>query len=166
MAKIIAQTGDFLRNTGELTIRVPALLRPTLSELKAKYPAMNIVSIERDTSPTEEVTMNLSTVLRSDEMGKKQYINGTEYERRLASCLADLHGFQQLEWLVEHQDESPVFTALLGKIYVDGPGIVVADANGIRRVPYLHQDGPRWKLRWHWLGFVFYSLGRVGSSRK
>ncbi|MBI2604348.1 MAG: hypothetical protein HYW56_02280, partial [Candidatus Harrisonbacteria bacterium] len=95
MAKIIAQTGDFLRNTGELTIRVPALLRPTLNELKTKYPAVGIVSIERDTSPTGEVTMNLATVLRSDEMDKEQYINGEEYERRLASRLDDLLGFQQ-----------------------------------------------------------------------
>ncbi|MBI2604427.1 MAG: hypothetical protein HYW56_02685 [Candidatus Harrisonbacteria bacterium] len=158
------QIADFLRNTGELTIRIPALPRPTLAQLQAKYPW--IASIERDCSPTVKVTMNLATVLRADEMDKKQYINGEEYERRLASCLNDLLGFQHLTWLVEHQDESPAFNALLGKIYVDGPGIVVADANGIRRVPYLHQDGPRWKLRWHWLGFVFYSLGRVGSSRK
>gem|GEM_PF-2012653 len=158
-----AKDSGFLRNTGELTIRIPVLKRPTLAELQAKYPGIGIASIERDCSPMEKVTMNLATVLR---IGETAAINGAEYERRLASCLNDSLGFQQLEWLVEHQDEFPVFMALLGKIYVDGPGIVVTDANGSRRSPYLSEGGRRWKLRWHWIGYDFSGGGRIASSRK
>ncbi len=157
------QTGDFLRNTGEFTVTIPALPRPTKKQLQAKYPGIGIASIERDCSPTEALTMNLATVLR---IGETAAINGAEYERRLASRLNDSLGFQQLEWLVEHQDEFPVFMALLGKIYVDGPGIVVTDANGYRHIPYLSGDGQRWKLYWHWIGSDFGGDGRIASSRK
>ena len=40
---------SFLRNTAELVIRIPALKRPTLAQLQAKYSW--IKKIERDTSP-------------------------------------------------------------------------------------------------------------------
>lgn len=159
------QIGDFLRSTGEFTVTIPALPRPTLRRLQVKYPSMNIASIERDCSPTEVVTMNLATVLSPNEMKLVARCGGAEYERRLASCLNDLHGLQQLEWLVDHQDEHPAFKALLGKIYVDGPAIVVY-ACGSRCVPVLGSGGWRWRLLWLSLGSDFCSDGRVASSRK
>lgn len=155
------QTG-YLRTTGEFTVQIPALPRPTLEQLQAKHSLFK--SIERDTSPSEAITMmNLATILRP---GETKAISGAEYEQRLASYLNDLLGFQQLEWLVEHQDEHPSFKALLGKIYVDGPGLVVADANGDRHIPCLNRDGQRWKLCWRCLVNVFHGLGRVASSGK
>lgn len=155
------QTGNFLRNTGEFTVQILALPRPTLEQLRAKHSW--IKSIERDTSPTGPVTMNLATVLRPEET---RSINGAEYEHRLTPHLNDLLGFQQLEWLVEHQDENPVFKVLLGKIYVDGPGLVVTDAHDYRHIPYLRQGGQRWELRWYYLGNGFGGHGRVASSGK
>ncbi|MBI4086185.1 MAG: hypothetical protein HY433_03030 [Candidatus Liptonbacteria bacterium] len=78
------QVGDFFRETGELTIQIPALARPTLAELREKYSWIREENgIERDTSPTEAVTLKLGTVLRPDE----ERINGAEYERRLAPRL-------------------------------------------------------------------------------
>ena len=110
---------EFPRNTGELTICIPARKRPTLQQLQAKWPW--IKKIERDTSPEGPVVFNLATVLRDAAEGS---INGPEYERRLASSLSKLLGYQQLAWLVEHQDKYPVFMDLLGKIYVDFWGLV------------------------------------------
>ena len=75
------------------------------------------------------MVFNLATVLRDAAEGS---INRPEYERRLASSLSKLLGYQQLAWLVEHQDKYPVFMDLLGKIYVDFSGLVVVDEDGDR----------------------------------
>jgi len=111
---------SFLRNTGELVIRIPALKRPTLAELQAKWSWIR--KIERDTSPEGPVTLNLATVLRDVAEGS---INGPEYERRISSSMSRLLGYQQLAWLIEHQDEYPAFMALLGKVYTDFSALVV-----------------------------------------
>jgi hypothetical protein len=147
------------RETGEIAIQIPALPRPTLADLKAKY---GIKKIERDTSTTESVTIVLCTVLREGE----NPINGTEYERRLQPKQDVLLGFQHRQWLLEHQAEFPDLMALLGKVYIDFPGLVVVGAYGHRLVPCANQHGDRWDDRWLWLGFVFSLLGRVASSRK
>ncbi|MEK7193364.1 MAG: hypothetical protein AAB652_01085 [Patescibacteria group bacterium] len=154
------QIGDFFRETDELTLQIPALPRPTLWELQAKFSW--IKSIERDTSPIEVTTLALATVLRPDE----NRINGTEYECRIASKLDLCLGYQQAVWLVEHQDEFPDFMALLGKIYIDFSGLVVVNENGYRFVPCLSQGSTQWYLRWYWLGTHLDRRGRLAISSK
>ena len=156
------QIGDFFRDTGELALQIPALPRPTLAELREKFSWIRAENgIERDTSPTEAVTLRLGTVLRADEKS----IGGEEYERRRVS-LTGLHGYQQAAWLVEHQDEFPEVMALLGKVYIDFPGLVVASADGDRNFPYLYRVGKRWDLRWRWTVYDLFSSGRIASSGK
>ncbi|MGB7957611.1 MAG: hypothetical protein WCF77_02095 [Minisyncoccia bacterium] len=150
---------SFLRNTGELTICIPARKRPTLQQLQAKWPW--IKKIERDTSPEGPVVFNLATVLRDAAEGS---INGPEYERRLASSLSKLLGYQQLAWLVEHQDKYPVFMDLLGKIYVDFSGLVVVNGHDSRFVPCGHRNGERWDAYWDWLSINFHRSGRLAVS--
>ena len=151
---------DSFRETGELTLQIPALPRPTLAELQAKFDWVK--RIERDTSPIEAVTLKLATVLREGEKS----VNGAEYERRLTPKLDLVLGYQQAVWLEEHQDEFSEFMALLGKIYIDFSGLVVVHADGGRGVPYFDQDGERWELYWHWLRGGFRSGGRVAVSGK
>jgi hypothetical protein len=150
---------SFLRNTGELTIRIPALKRPTLAQLQAKWPW--IKKIERDTSPEGSVTLNLATILRDAAEGS---VNGPEYERRIASSLSRLLGYQHLEWLVAHQDEYPAFMALLGKVYIDFSGLVVVSGRGLRSVPYGNRIGGRWGADWGWLSGGFGRGWRVAVS--
>jgi len=152
---------SFFRATGELTVQIPALPRPTLEQIQAKYSW--IASIERDTSPTDPVTLTLGTVLRPEEKGS---ITGAEYERRLISKLDVALGYQHMEWLLAHQNEFPAFMALLGKIYIDFPGLVVVDDDGSRYVPYCDQGGRRWDAIWGWLGIDFSVFGRVAVSGK
>ena len=154
------QIGDFFRETGELTLSIPALPRPTLQELQAKFSW--IKSIERDTSPTDAVILKLGTVLRPDE----ERVNGTEYERRLVLKPGLCLGYQQAVWPTEHQDEFPAFMALLGKIYIDFSGLVVVDGDGRRRVPCLVRLGLRWHLHWGWLGADLDQSGRLAVSCK
>jgi hypothetical protein len=156
-----ATANDALRETGELTINIPALPRPTLAELQAKYNWIR--SIERDSSPTEPVTLVLGTVLREDETSA---ISGPEYERRLQSHHVVLLGFQHRQWLLEHQDEIPALRPLLGTVYIDFPGLVVVDRGGDRSIPYAYQYGERWGDDWRWLVSDFRSHGRVAVSRK
>jgi hypothetical protein len=149
------------RETEEVAIQIPALPRPTLAELKANWSWIR--SIERDTSPTEPVSLVLGTVLCE---GETDSINGTEYERRLAPKQDVLLGFQHRQWLLEHQAEFPEFMALLGKVYIDFSGLVVVHGNGDRHVPYVSQDDRRWGGGWSWLVYGFAPDGRVAASRK
>jgi len=155
------QVGDFFRSTGELTLQLPALPRPTLETLQGKYSW--IKSIEGDNSPTEATKLELGTVFYPDE---KSSINGTEYEYRLGS--APYLGFQHACWLVDHQDELDLapFKALLGKVYIDFPGLKVVSSGGRRLVPYLSSDDERWYVNFFWLGGVFSGLGRVARPCK
>jgi len=151
------QVGDFFRETGEFTVTIPALAQPTLEEL-TKF---RIREIECDISPIEAVTLKLGTVLLPDE----DRIGGDEYKQRRIS-LAGQFGYQQLNWLMEHQDEHPAFRALLGKIYIDGTGIIVVDVFGDRRFPYLNQRGERWCLYWGWIEYGLVRFGRIAVSGK
>lgn len=150
---------EYPRETGELTIQIPALPRPTLKDIQKKYPWVK--SIERDTSPEGPVTLQLATVLRPGE----NVIGGTEYERRLAPSQDVSLGYQQWQWLLEHQDEYPVFMALLGKVYIDFPGIVVVHEGGDRGVPYCGQYCTRWRDGWHWLN-RFFLFDRIAVANK
>ncbi len=138
----------YFRETAEFSVQIPALTRPTLAELREKFLWIRAENgIERDVSPEGEVTLVLGTLLRLGESS----ISGQEYERRVALVSRPFLGYQQLNWLVEHQDEHPALMALLGQIYVDGPGLVVVDGdNSDRRFPYLVRYGERWHLYWAW----------------
>ena len=79
--------------------------------------------------------------------------------------MSKLLGYQQLAWLVEHQDKYPVFMDLLGKIYVDFSGLVVVIELGDRRsVPYGGRSGKRWGAGWGWLRGHFRQIGRLAVS--
>lgn len=151
---------DFFRETGEVTIQIPALPRPTIEELQEKFSW--IKSIERDTSSVEAIVLNLGTVLCPNE----ERIDSTEYERRIAPKLAVSLGYQHARWLVEHQGTFPDFMALLGKIYIDFPGLVVVGVGGDRHFPCLDRDGRRWVLHWLWVGRGLDRSGRVALSSK
>ncbi|HUX35974.1 MAG TPA: hypothetical protein VMV71_02990 [Candidatus Paceibacterota bacterium] len=157
------QVSDFFRETGELTIQISALARPTLGQLREKYSWIKEEGgIERDTSPTEAITIKLGTVLRPDE----ERVNGAEYEKRIAPKLNLGLGYQHALWLVEHQEEFPEFMALLGKVYIDFPGLVVVDADGNRSFPFLLENGGRWSLRWRWIVDGLDRGGRLALSGK
>ena len=159
--ELVVQEREFpFHVTGELMIQIPALARPTLEELRKDYSFIR--SIERDTSPTDAVTLNLATILRSNE----ERVKGEEYERRIAQKLDLILGFQQAVWLVKNQDKFPDFMAPLGKIYIDFSGIVVVVGNGHRGVPCLARDGRRWGLYWYWFGRGFGRYGRLAISSK
>jgi len=155
---------ETFRETGELTLHIPALPAPTLEDIQTKFNGRFswVKSIERNTAPTEAVTLKLVTVLREDE----SKIVGAEYERRIAPHQDLILGFQQAAWLEEHQDEFPEFMALLGKIYIDFSGIVVVGDDGRRGVFCLDRDGGRWYLYYDWLVYGFGRDGRVASSSK
>jgi hypothetical protein len=154
------QIGEYFRETGEVSIQLPALKRPTLKELQSKYNW--IKSIERDTSTEEPVTLTFATVLVPDDGNS---INGEEYEKRITSNLSSLLGFQHREYLIEHQDESPELKPFLGKIYIDFSGIVVVRRGGGRFVPACPQGGSCWGGLWHWLSLGFYSSGRIAFGK-
>ncbi len=160
-AVTVDQSEDFFRDTGELTLQIPTLPRPTLAELKAKFDW--IKSIERDTSPTGPVTLKLATVFRPYET---KSINGAEYERRFAPKHKVLLGYQQREWLIEHQKEFPELMALLGKIYIDFPGLVMVREDGNRDIPYACQGDERWDPYWGWVDRGFNRFGRVAIYGK
>jgi len=154
------QIGKHFRETGEVSIQLPALKRPTLKELQSKYDW--IKSIERDTSTEEAVTLTFATVLTPSDGNS---IDGREYEKRIALKHDALLGFQHMAWLIEHQDEFPEFKPFLGKIYIDFPGLVVVNRDGDRNLPYCSRDGSRWDDFWDWLGDDFNSSGRIAFGK-
>ena len=154
---------NFFRETGDMgqrIIRIPALARPTLEGLQSKFDW--IKRIEVDTSPVEPVVLVLGTVLRVGENA----INGVEYQRRRAPKIDVCLGYQQAIWLVEHQNEFPKLMALLGKIYIDFPGLVVVRGDDGRYFPYLNGGGGRWRLDWDRVDNDLNSNGRIAASRK
>ncbi|MCP6720146.1 MAG: hypothetical protein KJI72_02340 [Patescibacteria group bacterium] len=140
-------TAEAIILADELTLQIPGLRRPTLENVRMDR--SSIKRIERDSSPTGEVTFRLGTILRDDE----DYINPFEYECRIAPKLDFLLGYQHAAWLVEHQNEFPELVALRGSISILFPGIVVVDSNHDygRLGLSLPQMGGYWKCRWYLL---------------
>jgi hypothetical protein len=158
--------GNFLRDTGELSIPIPALPRPTLYELRNKYPQIEAKGgIERDDSPTTAVTLKLGSVLIP---GEEENVDGMIYEQRLLIPRRRglLLGHQQAIWVMEHQQEFPELIQLLGKIYIDFPGLIVVRSDGSRDVFCLRSFGKRWYLGWRWLQDNAGSHARTAFSGK
>jgi len=166
LAELIVDNKDCFQFTDErCVIQVPALPRLTLEELKARYSW--IERIERDDSPVCPVTLRLATVLKSGE----DSINGATYERRLVPRRSMLLGLQHRDWLVANQNNLPEPTrtalkALLGKIYLDFPGLIVVRGGGGRGFPYAGVDGERWSGYWYWTGLSLSRGGRVAVVGK
>lgn len=106
-----------------IEIPIPALPRPTFSFLQKRFP--DITSIERDISPTGEVTLHLETVPSVEVGSIMGPIRKKKYERWLVSRIDVVLGYQQAVWLGEHQNEFPAL-ALLDNLLIDFPAIVVA----------------------------------------
>ncbi len=146
---------DHFRLTGEVSIRMPALSRPALDELQDRFPW--IKAIEQDTSLEESVSFTLATVLRTNETR----IGGEVLMLRLASIPRGLLGYQHLRWLLDHEAECPEFMALLGKVYIDFPGIIVLDPSGIRHVASCRMKGRHRLNCWCRYDCGFNEYGRV-----
>lgn len=148
-----------LRETGDLTLTIPALPRLTLEALQSRWDW--IKSIEKDDSPLEPVKLALSTVLKKGE-GK---ISGPECQLRLASNQSVLLGLSQALWLEEHQAEFPELMVLLEKIYIDFPATIVVACVGYRLFPCLLGGSKHFRLFWFWLDGAFGPGGRVASRK-
>ncbi len=157
-----ATEGRFLDQTfietGELVVPIPALLIPTIDELRGRFSF--IKSIHADRSVREATTLHLGTVLRPGE----EQIDGVEYERRRVGLpmLSAQHGL----WLEEHQEEFPAFMALRGKVYIDLPGLEIVSTVGGRGFACLDDDGTRWGLYWGWTDDRLDRDGRIGVPGK
>ena len=148
-------TYDHFRLRGEVSIKLPALPRPALDELQERFSW--IKAIEQDTSPEESVIFTLATVLHNNEVR----IGGELLMFRLASRLESLLGYQHFRWILDHGAEYPEFMALLGKVYIDFPGITVQDECGIRHF-VCYRMGSRNQLNcWCRLDAGFSENGRV-----
>ena len=120
--------------TDVFTIQIPALPRPTLRELKKKFPW--IKAIKRDTSPTKPITLGVGTVLSFQEgwswedcasaQKMVDMIFGVEYKKLLVPEHKILLGYQQACWLEEHKDEFPDLTAFRKSHSIDFPGLVIS----------------------------------------
>src|SRR3990167_9478658 len=102
-----------------MTLLIPQLKKPTLKELKKTYPW--IKSIESDTSPTQQVSLEILNLVR----GGEKHIPCEEYQKRREGL--PLLGYQHAAWMVAHQDDPAlaVFKALCGKVYIDFPALTV-----------------------------------------
>lgn len=154
---------SLLRETGEVVIKIPALPRLTLAELKALDPfkselVAQFEFIDRDTSPTRAVTMRLGTVFRDDEKDSgcgglvmAYSITGAAYERRLPKTRNVLLGSSQARWVAAHRNAFPALQALLRMrpvFIINFPGVIVAGANKQRFMPCLLTFDKRLTLCW------------------
>ena len=166
-AKSQSASGDCsFRETGEVRINIPAFPHPTLTELQEKFSW--VTSIESDTSPTEAVTLTLGTLLCPDE----ERITAEEYWYRRVS-LSGILGYQQLQWLVDHQNEYPGLKGSLKRIlFIHGSSLVVVAGKDpehlFRHFPELERDKKKnsWYMGWHFLGDGLSKRGRIAISRK
>ena len=141
-----------------MTIKIPALKRPTLAELQKEWSW--IKSIEKDDSPTKAVTLELTTILKDGE----DFITGSVYEKRREGlqCL----GFQHAQWLLKNQKEFPELMELVGKVYIDFPALVVVGGGGNRYCPCLDLRGRVFVQEWDWLSGGLVQDGRLAVSGK
>jgi hypothetical protein len=159
----ISTVDGFFRETGEVRIEIPALPRPALEQLQLERHW--IQSIERDTSPTESVTLILGTVMRP---AKERRISGRTYQDRIKPRLGVALGYQHARWLIEHQHEFPDLMALLNEVYIDFVGLVVVGEWDVRYYSYMERmgDKERFGLGWDWLFNYLLPAGRIAICDK
>lgn len=149
---------------GRTSIKIPALPRPTLKEIQRESSYLDAIKIERDTSPTNEVTLRLATILRLGE----DSVDGCEEERRMLLLGNRALGYQHRNWLVDNQDKFSAFTAFLGTsiighVSIVFPGIVVVTGGGCPHKFGMTTDS-RWRSYSTWVGDGFGLLSRVAIS--
>jgi hypothetical protein len=146
----------------DVSIQLPKLKRPTLRQIQGEW--SHVRSVVSDYSAEEAVTLRLGTVLEKTE----RHIGGSMYGRRvLRVCTRGiLLGFQHHRWLLRNQWKFPAFMKLLGKVYIDFPGIIVAYGDGSHAVPYMGDGGKKkgWYGSWNSLRSGMSSFGRVAAS--
>jgi hypothetical protein len=144
------------RITDKLEIEIPALARPTIEEIREKYPWIR--SIKYDNSPVKPVTLVLGTVARSGEI----FTTVTEHQERLRSVNGIL-GYQHAVWILANKDKfldgdywCSFSKEFRFKIYMEFSGIRVIGNGGFtnERYPCLVGDDKNiWMLVWfgiHW----------------
>lgn len=92
------------------------------------------------------------------------FVNGEEMKRRGREELNAHLGQHHAEYLMEHQELIP--KEWRGKYYLVFPGTVWQGSYSRRLVPYLHWDGDRWCLDFHWLRGDWGPVGRLVCFRK
>ncbi len=162
---------SFFRYASELALRVPALQKPTLEEIRAKAPWVR--EIEHDISQDSAGFLRIGTILGEDEQNT---IKGEEYKRRLSVIPYEFFGYQHADFLVRNQDEFPEFVKIFKEVYENEPvvysrpcldflGVVVRDENGSQDVPHIavsHDE--RLILGWTWLARGFRINGRIAIA--
>lgn len=153
---------SLFRETGELSIEVPACRRPTIPELRWLWP--DVLAIEYDESPELPVTLVVGTFLRVEERA----VNGNEYGCRRQAVLSSLLGPQHALLLQEKVNSGrlPELFDFLGKFCLDFFGMVVRGrrSSGFARLS-LYDDG-RVHLVLHPIGDVLYQRDRVAFVGK
>ena len=151
---------SFLRNTGELTICIPARKRPTLQQLQAKWPW--IKKIERDTSPEGPVVFNLAMVLRDAAEGS---INGPEYGGVLLRACPSCSVISSSLGSSSTRTSTPSSWTYSGRsTSTSRVWSVVIELGDRRSVPYGGRSGKRWGAGWGWLRGHFRQIGRLAVS--
>ncbi|MGB7547462.1 MAG: hypothetical protein WBM14_06925 [Terracidiphilus sp.] len=158
---------SYFRTAGELSIRIPAL------------PRAECFAVERDTSPTEAITLELTTIfLPEEERDRSVYpvMESEEYESRIASTGTYLPlGYQHREWLLRHWDEHPALYRLLGELDICFPGSIMVRDGGVRCVPILTSFFPRkcdgggpviWVGDWKRLDYKFTFPDLIAVARR
>lgn len=150
---------SLFRETGEFSIELPGLSRPTLAWIQARWSWFR--SIKSDVSPEGPVILVPGTFLSSSE----RWIDGKEYEKRRKPHLAACLGLQHAVWLKENRERFPELTAFLRKLYLYFPGIVAVHEDGGQFFPCLRGPGERLFLDWGWPDDGLDSHVRVASSK-
>jgi len=136
------EDGINIRETGELTIDLPALSRPEPSELLRPDRWLN--SVAWDTSPIAPVTLVLVTALQPYE----GTIKGPELKQRLTRIQSRLLGFQHQQWLLEHQNKYPALRELFDTVHIIFPGVAVQNEDGHCFVPCCVAGSKQWMGLW------------------
>ena len=153
----------------DLVIPMPALKHPALPQIQKDWDYVD--RIECDDSPEEAFQLHLSTVLKNTE----PRIDGPTYERRILTLrkAGRFPGLQHRQWLVKNQDNAEAIPdpkaraalkALLWKVHIVCPGLVVVGRDGRRYVPCAGSDGGRWYDVWNDLDSGFNDFGRIAVS--
>ncbi|MBI2063642.1 MAG: hypothetical protein HYT65_01460 [Candidatus Yanofskybacteria bacterium] len=90
-------------------------------------------------------------------------VNGEELIRRARTELNANYGQEDAEWLLENQDKIP---AELRKYYLVFPGTIWRSRRVYQFVQCLFWRGDRWSPGFRWLGYGWFSDGRLVVPRK